>query len=140
MDLCFSKINKRYRMSDENLEEITESYNQIRYMVMQGGKGEVKHWTFNDPPKREGAYTEDKPSPEEFREQSARAVNLHSMTIIRNARTSGGGVVANIQARALAVGPVETWKSEKVSIWHPNVHFNFYRGGLGSCEAEIHRC
>ncbi|RKX83679.1 MAG: glucosamine-6-phosphate isomerase, partial [Spirochaetes bacterium] len=21
---------------------------------------------------------------------------------------------------------------------HPNVHFHFYRGGLGSCDAEMH--
>ena len=21
---------------------------------------------------------------------------------------------------------------------HPNVQFNFYRGGIGSCEAEVH--
>ena len=68
--------------------------------------------------------------------------------------------------------PVETWKAEKISIWHPghhdnplgmrlttlmiskkipdssvpmslladhpNVQFNFYRPGLGSCEVEMH--
>jgi len=58
MDLCFSRIDKRFRMPDENihflshdnLKEYTESYNQIRCMVMQGGQGEVKHWAFNDPP------------------------------------------------------------------------------------------
>ncbi len=70
------------------------------------------------------------------------------------------------------VGPVETWKADKVSIWHagmhdnpfgqrltsfmiakkimdssvpmslladhPNVQFNFYRNGLGSCEVVMH--
>ncbi len=75
-------------------------------------------------------------------------------------------------SQALTVGPVETWKSEKVSIWqagthdspfgqrlttlmiskrmpdsavpmslladHPNVQFNFYRGGIGSTVAEMH--
>jgi glucosamine-6-phosphate deaminase len=180
MDLCFSRIDKRFRMPDENihflnhenLKEYTRSYDQIKCLLMQGGQGEVKHWAFNDPPKREGAYKDSPPSPEEFRKQSARAVDLHPMTIIQNARTSGGGVVTNIPAKAYTVGPVETWKSEKVSIWHPgwhdnpfgmrlttlmisknipdssvpmslladhpDVHFHFFRGGIGSCEAEMH--
>ncbi len=180
MDLCFSRIDKRFRMPDENihflnhdnLKEYTESYDEFKCLVMQGGQGEVKHWAFNDPPKREGAYMDNPPSPEEFRKQSARTVDLHPMTIIQNARTSGGGVVTNIPPKAFTVGPVETWKSEKISIWHPgwhdnpfgmrlttlmisknipdssvpmslladhpNVHFHFYRGGLGSCEAEMH--
>ncbi|MBA3405375.1 MAG: glucosamine-6-phosphate isomerase, partial [Gemmatimonadaceae bacterium] len=72
----------------------------------------------------------------------------------------------------VTVGPRETWKAEKVSIWHPghhdnplgmrlttlmiskgvpdsavpmslladhpNVQFNFYRGGIGSCNTEMH--
>jgi len=33
---------------------------------MQGGQGEVKHWAFNDPPKRSGEYVDAPPSPEEF--------------------------------------------------------------------------
>ena len=70
------------------------------------------------------------------------------------------------------MGPQETWRAEKVSIWqagahdspfgmrlttlmiskgitdssvpmslladHPNVQFNFYRHGLGTCEVEMH--
>ncbi len=180
MDLCFSRIDKRLRMPEENLhflnhenmEEYTKSYEKYRCVVMQGGQGEVKHWAFNDPPKREGKYKDNPPSPEEFRKQSARVVELHPMTIIQNARTSGGGVVSNIPAKALTVGPVETWNAEKVSIWHtgwhdnpfgmrltalmiskkipdasvpmslladhPDVHFHFYRGGIGTCEAEMH--
>jgi glucosamine-6-phosphate deaminase len=73
---------------------------------------------------------------------------------------------------AISVGPVETWKAEKVSIWqagnhdnpfgqrltaymiskhiadsavpmslladHPNVQFNYYCGGLGTCVVEMH--
>ena len=139
---------------------------------MQGGQGEVKHWAFNDPPRRRGGYSEVPPTPEEYRRQSARVVELHPMTIIQTARTSGGGVVSNVPSHALSVGPVETWKSESVSIWHagahdnpfgmrlttlmiskrvpdssvpmslladhPNVRFNFYRPGIGSCEAEMH--
>ena len=74
--------------------------------------------------------------------------------------------------QAVTVGPVETWKAEKVSIWHagmhdnpfgmrltslmiskkipdtavpmslladhPNVQFNYFRGGIGACDVEMH--
>ena len=46
------------------------------------------------------------------------------MTLLQNARTSGGGVVQNIPTQAVTVGPTETWKAEKVSIWHPGHHDN----------------
>ena len=46
------------------------------------------------------------------------------MTIIQNARTSGGGVVSNVPSQAITVGPVETWKSERVSIWQAGSHDN----------------
>ena len=132
MDLCFNRIDKKLRMPEENihflnennLDEYTASYDKIKCLVMQGGQGEVKHWAFNDPPKREGVYKDNPPDPEEYRKQSARIVELHPMTIIQNARTSGGGVVSNIPSKALSVGPVETWKSEMVSIWHPGWHDN----------------
>jgi len=55
---------------------------------------------------------------------TTRIVELHPLTIIQNARTSGGGVVSNIPSKAISVGPVETWKSEKVSIWHAGTHDN----------------
>ena len=84
---------------------------------MQGGQGEVKHWAFNDPPKREGKYKDNPPSPAEYRKLSTRVTDLHPMTIIQNARTSGGGVVSNIPTKAITVGPLQTWKAEKVSIW-----------------------
>ncbi|MDY0100095.1 MAG: hypothetical protein RBR81_12930, partial [Bacteroidales bacterium] len=82
------------------------------------------------------------------------------------------GVVTGIPVKAITVGPVQTWKAEKVSIWHagthdnafgqrltalmiskripdssvpmslladhPNVQFNYFRGGLGTCEIEMH--
>ncbi len=132
MDLCFSRIDKHLRMPEENIHflnhenraEYTASFDSFKCLVMQGGQGEVKHWAFNDPPKREGKYKDSPPSPEEFRKQSARVVDLHPMTIIQNARTSGGGVVSRIPEKALTVGPVETWKAEKVSIWHPGWHDN----------------
>jgi glucosamine-6-phosphate deaminase len=77
-----------------------------------------------------------------------------------------------VPTQALSVGPVETWKAKRVSIWHPghhdnhigfrltalmiskkvpdsavpmsllalhpNVRFSYYRGGIGTCEVEMH--
>jgi glucosamine-6-phosphate deaminase len=51
-------------------------------------------------------------------------VKLHPVTIMQNARTSGGGNVAMVPTHAATVGPKETWKAEKVSIWHPGHHDN----------------
>jgi glucosamine-6-phosphate deaminase len=178
-ELCFNRIHPKLRMPEANLHfpkadtrEYIESWNHARCVVMQGGQGEVKHWAFNDPPRRDELY-KDEPMPvAEYRKLTTRIVDLHPMTIIQNARTSGGGVVTNVPTQAISVGPVETWKAEKVSIWHagqhdnpfgmrlttlmiskripdtsvpmslladhPNVQFNFYRGGIGSCNAEMH--
>ena len=33
-------------------------------------------------------------------------------------------MVQNVPSQALTVGPVETWKAEKVSIWHAGTHDN----------------
>lgn len=178
-ELCFDRIRPELRMPPENIHfpqadarGYTASYRSARCVIMQGGQGEVKHWAFNDPPKREGAYADHPPSPEEYRRLATRVVDLHPMTIIQNARTSGGGVVTNVPTQAVSVGLVETWLAEKVSIWHagchdnpfgmrlttlmiskrlpdaavpmslladhPAVQFNFFRGGLGSCVAEMH--
>lgn len=131
MALCFDRIRPELRMPKENLHfpsadpaEYIASWDQARCVVMQGGQGEIKHWAFNDPVKREGAYVDAPPSPEEYRRLSTRKVDLHPMTLIQNARTSGGGVVQNVPTQALTVGPVQTWQSEKVSIWHQGVHDN----------------
>ena len=179
MDLCFKRILRKLRMPPSHLhfptgdlDVYSGSYDQIRCVVMQGGQGEVKHWAFNDPPKRAGKYKDAPPPPEEYRKLKTRVTDLHPMTIIQNARTSGGGQVALVPTRAATVGPVETWKAEKVSIWqagnhdnpfgmrlttlmiakqlpdssvpmslladHPNVQFNFYRHGIGTCDTEMH--
>ena len=179
MDLCFNRIREDLRMPEENLHfpaadtsEYIQSWDGVRCVTMQGGQGEVKHWAFNDPPRREEPYVDEPPPPQEYRKLTTRLVELHPMTLIQNARTSGGGVVQNVPTQAVTVGPVETWQSEKVSIWHagshdnpfgmrltslmiskgipdtsvpmsllaghPNVQFNFYRPGIGSCEAEMH--
>ncbi|MCG8584774.1 MAG: glucosamine-6-phosphate isomerase, partial [Pirellulales bacterium] len=55
---------------------------------------------------------------------ATRITELHPMTIIQNARTSGGGYVPQVPLHAATVGPVETWKSDCVSIWHPGIHDN----------------
>ena len=102
----------------------------------------------------------------------SRVVELHPITLAQNARTSGGGNIGMVPLQAITVGPRETWRAEKVSIWHagmhdnplgqrltalmiskqiadssvpmslladhPDVQFNYYRGGLGSCAVEMH--
>jgi glucosamine-6-phosphate deaminase len=130
-ELCFNRIRPELRMPDgqlhfpaANAAAYSRSYDQARCVVMQGGQGEVKHWAFNDPVRRAGKYQDQPPTPAEYRALGTRLVELHPMTIIQNARTSGGGVVSNIPTQAISVGPVETWKAEKVSIWHAGCHDN----------------
>jgi glucosamine-6-phosphate deaminase len=122
-DLCFDRIDAKLRIPDENLHfpsgdlaAYSALYDSVRCAIMQGGQGDVKHWAFNDPAKREGSYKEAPPSPEEYRKLATRVVDLHPMTIMQNARTSGGGKVTEVPTQASTVGPVETWKSDKVSI------------------------
>lgn len=132
MDLCFNRMKGHLRIPDENLhfptaehlDEFSKSFDEARCLIMQGGQGEVKHWAFNDPVRREEQYAEVPPTPDEYRKLRTRVVDLHPMTIIQNARTSGGGVVTQVPAQAITVGPVETWKSDTVSIWHAGVHDN----------------
>jgi glucosamine-6-phosphate deaminase len=131
-DLCFNRIEKKLRMPESNLhfpKADTANYirnweSGVRCVVMQGGQGETKHWAFNDPVKREGKYKDQPPSPEEFRSFTTRVVDLHPITCMQNARTSAGGVVTGVPRQALTVGPVQTWKAEKVSIWHAGMHDN----------------
>ncbi|MDA0321862.1 MAG: glucosamine-6-phosphate isomerase [Verrucomicrobia bacterium] len=131
MDLCFNRIREDLRMPRENIHfpaadaaEYIASWDSARCVTMQGGQGEVKHWAFNDPPHRKEPYMDEPPPPEAFRKLATRVVDLHPMTLIQNARTSGGGVVQNVPHNAVTVGPVETWQAEKVSIWHPGHHDN----------------
>ena len=131
MELCFNRIRKDLRMPLENIHfpgadatDYIRSWDGVRCVTMQGGQGEIKHWAFNDPPKREGDYVEDPPPPEVYRKLTTRVVDLHPMTMIQNARTSGGGVVQNVPDHAVTVGPVETWQAETVSIWQAGTHDN----------------
>jgi glucosamine-6-phosphate deaminase len=179
-ELCFNRIRRDLVMPDVNLhfpKADTTAYRKswetgVRCGVMQGGQGDVKHWAFNDPPRRKGKYKDAPPSTAEYRKLTTRVVDLHPLTIAQNARTSGGGNISLVPTRALSVGPLETWKAEKVSIWHagmhdnpfgqrltclmiakklpdaavpmslladhPNVQFNYYRPGIGTCDVEMH--
>ncbi len=178
-EMCFNRIRRELRMPDANLHfpkadtgAYRKSWDGVRCAVMQGGQGDVKHWAFNDPLPRKGKFKNAPPSPAEYRKLPTRVVDLHPLTIAQNARTSGGGNISMVPTKAISVGPVETWKAEKVSIWHagkhdnpfgqrlttwmianrlvdtsvpmslladhPNVQFNFYRGGIGTCDVEMH--
>ncbi|MGB8170811.1 MAG: glucosamine-6-phosphate isomerase [Chthoniobacteraceae bacterium] len=179
-EMCFDRIPKKLRMPDAHLhfpKADTATYREtwgagVTCAVMQGGQGDVKHWAFNDPLPRKGKYKAAPPTPEEYRKLATRVVDLHPLTIAQNARTSGGGNISMVPTKAITVGPVETWQSEKVSIWHaghhdnpfgqrltafliskklpttcvpmslladhPNVQFNYYRPGIGTCAVEMH--
>lgn len=178
-DLCFSRIQRDLAMPERNLHfpkaDVTAyeaSWNGVRCVVMQGGQGEVKHWAFNDPVRRAGAWIDSPPTPDEYGRLGTRIVELHPLTLIQNARTSGGGQLALVPTHAISVGPMQTWKAECVSIWHagshdnpfgqrltalmiakgvpdsavpmsllanhPNVRFNYFRPGVGTCETEMH--
>ena len=130
-ELCFDRIDPALAMPEANLHFPTgnldaygASYDSVRCVTMQGGQGEVKHWAFNDPPRRTGPYADQPPAPEEYLKLKTRVTDLHPMTIIQNARTSGGGYVPLVPLQAATVGPVETFKAEKISIWHPGHHDN----------------
>lgn len=69
MELCFNRIRPDLRMPEANINfpaadpaEYVRSWDGVRCVVMQGGQGEVKHWAFNDPPRREGQYKDEPPS------------------------------------------------------------------------------
>jgi glucosamine-6-phosphate deaminase len=131
MELCFDRIDTKLRMPTRNIHfpkadvtEYVKSWQGVRCAIMQGGQGDIKHWAFNDPVRREGKYKNEPPEPEEYRRLGTRVVDLHPVTVMQNARTSGGGVVTGVPTKAITVGPVETWKADKVSIWQAGMHDN----------------
>ena len=102
-----------------------------------------------------------------------RVTDLHPMTVIQNARTSGGGYVPQVPTPSrdrraggdlegrerldLAPGPSRQSVRHAADraddrqararqsacpcrclADHPNVQFNYYRGGIGTVEAEMH--
>ena len=132
-ELCFNRIRKELRMPEKNmhfptgdLDAYSKTYDQFNCLLMQGGQGDTKHWAFNDPLKREGKYAKNPPSPAEYRKLKTRIVDLHPITVMQNARTSGGGNIALVPTKAATVGPVETWKAKKVSIWQAGCHDNAF--------------
>ncbi len=152
LELCFDRIDPALRMPDrnihflraDNIEEYTASFDAVSCRIMQGGQGDVKHWAFNDPLRREAPFDSAPPEPDEYRKLSARVVELHPITKMQNARTSGGGVVTSVPEKAITVGPVETWKSGCVSIWHGGTHDNAFGMRLtafmiskGICDSSV---
>ncbi|MBN1943286.1 MAG: glucosamine-6-phosphate isomerase [Phycisphaerae bacterium] len=130
-EMCFSQIRSDLSMPEEHLhfpkadvQPYVDSFSSVRCVVMQGGQGDIKHWAFNDPFPRTGDYADAPPSPREYQKLSTRVVDLHPVTVMQNARTSGGGVVTGVPTRAITVGPLQTWRAEKVSIWHAGTHDN----------------
>ena len=179
MELCFDRIDKKLRMPDKNLHFPAADTRPIHPKLGRGslrghagrpGRNQALGLQRSRPARR--GYKDNPPSPAEFRKLTTRMVDLHPITLMQNARTSGGGMVTGVPTRAMTVGPVETWKADKVSIWqagchdnafgmrlttlmigkkiadsavpmslladHPNVQFNFYRRGVGSCAVEMH--
>ena len=131
-ELCFDRIRRELRMPDAHLHfpkadtgEYRRSWDAgVRCAIMQGGQGDVKHWAFNDPPQRTGAHMDAPPPAAAYRALATRVVDLHPLTIAQNARTSGGGNISMVPTRAITVGPAETWKADRVSIWHAGTHDN----------------
>ncbi len=130
-ELCFDRIQAGLKMPESNLHfpkadtsAYIKSWEGVRCVTMQGGQGDIKHWAFNDPLRRNGKYKDQPPTPEELRRLTTRVVDLHPVTVMQNARTSGGGVVTSVPTQAISVGPVQTWKAEKVSIWQAGTHDN----------------
>ncbi|MDB6133611.1 MAG: glucosamine-6-phosphate isomerase [Verrucomicrobiales bacterium] len=131
-EMCFDRIRPELAIPESNLhfpKADTAAYRAtwgsgIRCAVMQGGQGDTKHWAFNDPVRRDGIWRDRPPTPQEYRTLATRVVELHPVTLMQNARTSGGGNVTMVPTKAITVGPVETWLAEKVSIWHAGTHDN----------------
>ena len=133
MELCFNRIDPGLRIAEANLhfptgdlDVYSASFDAVRCLVMQGGQGDVKHWAFNDPLPRQAPYLDEPPSPQEYLKLRTRVVDLHPMTVMQNARTSGGGNISLVPSQAASVGPVETWKTQKVSIWQAGMHDNAF--------------
>ncbi len=179
--LCYELIREDLRMPEKNLHfvnkdnisEFSKSFDELNCLIMQGGQGRVKHWAYNDPVKRVGKYEDNPPTPEEYKELRTRIVDIHPLSNIQVASYFSGGDLFKIPDKGITVGPTETWKCDKISIWHPGYHddyfgmrlttlmiskkimdssvpislladhpdvsFNFYRGGIGSCEINLEK-
>ena len=149
------------------------SWKGVRCAVMQGGQGEVKHWAFNDPVRRQGAYQDAAAHPAgvsaaRTRGRGTASADAYSERahIRRRQHPAGSDARAHRRARTdlaggkgldLASGPprqplrhaadrpddrpqriADAAVPMSLLADHPNVQFNFYRGGIGTCETEMH--
>ena len=119
MELCFNRIRPELRMPERTCTSrplIWRSTGELGPGALPGDAGRTGRGQALGVQRSAAARgaLRPPPSPEEYRKLETRIVELHPMTLIQNARTSGGGVVQNVPSQALTVGPVETWKAEKV--------------------------
>lgn len=131
LESCYNRINKDIVMPVKNvhfpkaeISEYIERWDKAECLIMQGGQGDIKHWAFNEPPQRADPFLNRPPSFDEYSKLATRILDLHPLTISQNARTACGGNLLLVPDQAVTVGPIETWKSKKVSIWHAGTHDN----------------
>ena len=179
-ELCFSRIRKDLVMPNANLhfpKADTAAYRKtwdagVRCAVMQGGQGDVKHWAFNDPPRRKGKYKDHPPSPagipqaDHARGGPASADHRPKRPHLRRREHlprahpghlgRAGGNVAGGESLHLArrqprqpLRPAADLPDDRQEAAgrrgadvlladHPNVQFNYYRKGIGTCAVEMH--
>ena len=108
-ELCFDRIDSQWRMPDshihfptEDVQPFVDSWSTVRCAVMQGGQGEIKHWAFNDPLPRAGAWIDEPPPAAEYRQLSTRVVDLHR----RSFRPPAPAVAAT--SRSCRTGPLRS--------------------------------
>ena len=138
---------------------------------MQGGQGDIKHWAFNDPLRREASSPIHR-LPRRNTASWPRASSSCTRSPSRKTPAPPAAATSPWCRSAPYRWAGRTWQSEKVSIWqagthdnpfgqrltalmiskgiadssvpmslladHPNVQFNYFRGGLGTCSVEMH--
>ena len=151
----------------------SRSFDQARCVVMQGGQGEVKHWAFNDPPRRAGAYQDaaavagrvsqaghaaGRAAPDDDHSERPHLGRRRGDRTCRRRRSASGrskpgrprrfrsGTPAahdnpfGLRLTTLMISKRIPDSAVPMSLLadHPNVQFNFFRGGIGTCAAEMH--
>ena len=131
LDLCFDRIEPHLQMPSENLHFPTaeadayrRSFDQVRCVTMQGGQGENQALGLQRSTSAASALA-GRAAPArripQARHATGRVASRHDDSKRADQRRRGGGrnSVASDHRR-----PDETWKAEKVSIWHPGHHDN----------------
>ena len=135
LELCFNRIDRKLRMPDDHLRfptgdlaKYSRTFDEVRCAVMQGGQGEVKHWAFNDPPKREGAYVDVPPPPEVYRRlgSKCRITSHDDYSKCANQRRRAGGVGADARGHRRPGRDMEVAarfhlasRNPRFSVWDP---------------------